>query len=403
MEVKKIRADSMREALFKVKKEMGIDAVILHTRTVKNKGLFGFAKREYVEIVASKDVGLMEIHSDRLEKEKQEKKALSRQKEKVQYSKEVAGMLKNYEKNVDLDLLKEDISWIKDNLDDLVRRVKYQPKEALSTELAELYVYLLEQEVAQDLAMDLVQKISSDLSQDRLNNQDAVKQEIKNLVASLIRTCEPIQERGDKALKIAFVGPTGVGKTTTIAKLAADFSLVKKKKVSVITIDTYRIAAVEQIKTYMDIMGIPVDVVMTPHEMVNALEKNKDSDIILIDTAGRSQNNRLQMKELNAFIEAASPDEVHLVLSTTTNYKNTIDIVEKFTSIRIDKLLFTKLDEAVNFGLVLNVMAKVQKALSYITIGQAVPDDIEAADVNSITNMIVGDYGKEKEEIKNGG
>ena len=210
-----------------------------------------------------------------------------------------------------------------------------------------------------------------------------------NSIMGMIYTVEPITLRADGLKKVALVGPTGVGKTTTIAKLAADFSLRKGKDVALITIDTYRIAAVEQLRTYADIINVPLEVVLTPSEIKNAIAKHKHRDLILIDTAGRSQKNAMQMLELQSFIEAIEPDETHLVLSTTSNCKNMKDIIERFHLLSVDKVIFTKLDEAVTFGLILNVMSKLNKTLSYVTMGQNVPDDIAITDPHTLAKLIV--------------
>jgi flagellar biosynthesis protein FlhF len=156
-----------------------------------------------------------------------------------------------------------------------------------------------------------------------------------------------------------------------------------------ITIDTYRIAAVEQLRTYAEIINIPLEVVLTPSEMKRAIEKHEHRDLIFIDTAGRSQKNSMQLSELKSFIEAIKPDEIHLVLSTTTNYKNVQDVLEKFSVFPIDKIIFTKLDEGIGFGLILNVINRLNKSLSYFTTGQNVPDDIEISDPHRLAQLMI--------------
>lgn len=389
MEVKKIRASTMREALFQVKKELGADAVIIKTKTDHTLGVFGLGAKKFVEIVACKDSrfigvrGLADYNKAVLDgyynSGQQANKGIEAGMHKV---------LNKYQTDEGISKLKEDVSCIKTALESITHYVKHSKRD-LPEDLEHIYSFLIEQEIANELAEELVHKIKNELSPQEKRDKTLIQQHLRKHIATAVKTCEPIKLKQGKCTKVALIGPTGVGKTTTIAKLAADFSLVQKKRVSVITIDTYRIAAVEQIKTYMQILNIPLEVVTTPEDMQEAIKRQKNSDIILIDTAGRSQKNSEQIEELRTFIEAAGCDEVHLVLSTTTNYKNTLDIINRFSLIPINKILFTKLDEAVNFGLIISVIAKMDKALSYMTRGQSVPDDIEEADSGKISQMVL--------------
>jgi len=381
----------MREALFRVKKELGPDAVILHTRTAQTSGFMGLGRHSYVEILASRDVGF--VSSVPVAPRTAAPAPAAEESRSVRPhppAPEVDKTLARY--NSDLLLLKDDIMWIRSTLSDLSKRQRYFAGSGVPEEMMDLYMYLLEQEVAEELAMELVQSIHEEVRRrDGIKPQD-IRQLLHTRIAALLEGCEPVKLVDGYNMKIALIGPTGVGKTTTIAKLAAEFSLVQKKKVSVITIDTYRIAAVDQIRTYMDIIDIPLEVVTTPKEMKDAVDRQRNSDVILIDTAGRSQKNTQQIAELKSFLRAAEPDEVHLVLSTTANYKTTMDTIESFNAVSVDKLLFTKLDEAVNFGIILNVAARVGKRLSYVTTGQVVPDDIEPARGLRLAEMMAGGF-----------
>ena len=187
------------------------------------------------------------------------------------------------------------------------------------------------------------------------------------------------------------VGPTGVGKTTTIAKLAATFKLKQKKNVGLITLDTYRIAAVDQLRTYANIIGIPLHVVTGSDELRNALRKCAGCDVILIDTAGRSQRDDPRLKELRSLIDIADPHEVHLVLSSTCAQPVLMEIVDRFSDVRADRIIFTKLDEAVSFGVLLNVARTVNKRLSYVTTGQEVPHQIEPSSPTRLASLVLGD------------
>jgi flagellar biosynthesis protein FlhF len=189
---------------------------------------------------------------------------------------------------------------------------------------------------------------------------------------------------------VALIGPTGVGKTTTIAKLAANLKLKEKRSVGLITIDTYRIAAIDQLKRYADIIGAPLRVVASSEEIAGAVESMRDCEFVLIDTAGRSPSDTLKLSELRNFIQVAGADEVHVVLSATSSQSCIEHAIERFGEVRIDRVIFTKLDETQHVGVVLNVLHKVNKPLSYVTTGQDVPDDIEVARGRRLAQLILG-------------
>jgi len=178
---------------------------------------------------------------------------------------------------------------------------------------------------------------------------------------------------------LALIGPTGVGKTTTIAKLAANFHLFEGKKVGLVTIDTYRIAAVEHLKTYGDIINLPVEVVYSPTDLPLALQKLQNCELILVDTAGRSPYNRPMMDELQKFFNQGLISTIMLAISATTKYADMLNIVEKFTKVPYTHLIFTKLDETSCLGPLVSLAWKTRQPISYFTIGQNVPDDIEIA------------------------
>jgi flagellar biosynthesis protein FlhF len=178
---------------------------------------------------------------------------------------------------------------------------------------------------------------------------------------------------------VALVGPTGAGKTTTLAKLAAHYSLSKEKAVSIITADTYRIAAIEQIRTFADIVGIGLQVVFSPDEVPDALIACENDDLVLIDTAGRSARNKQHMDDLSVLLASLKPDETHLVLSAATKDSDLHDTIELYRQFKVNRLLFTKLDETSKLGNLLNCVFESRIAVSYLTAGQSVPDDIELA------------------------
>ncbi|MEA4825745.1 MAG: GTPase, partial [Clostridium sp.] len=186
-------------------------------------------------------------------------------------------------------------------------------------------------------------------------------------------------------------GPTGVGKTTTIAKLAGRLALIEKKKVGLITIDTYRIGAVEQLNTYADIMNIPFKTVFSVKEMETAIECMNQCDVILIDTTGRSSKNAMQIAELNAFIQKVDANNIYLVISCTTKDKDIDSIVEGYRTLNFNNVIITKLDETTTYGSILNILECTGKPLSFVTVGQNVPDDFKRLNKEDVCNLILGE------------
>ncbi len=275
-----------------------------------------------------------------------------------------------------------------------IRENKSGERSDLPEKLFDQYLTLLRQEVAEELAEEVVGKVQASLSSSQMDDAGAVRQAVLGAVAGFIPTDDDtvkVQKSTDgRPRTIALIGPTGVGKTTTIAKLAATFKLRQKLRVELITLDTYRIAAVEQLRTYANIIGVPLHVVVNADEMRQVMQKCRGADVVLIDTAGRSQRDDPRLEQLRTFIEAADPHEVHLVLSSTGALSVLMDAVERFSAIRTDRIIFTKLDEAVSFGVLLNVARKVNKRLSYVTTGQEVPHQIEPGRADRLAELVLG-------------
>ena len=257
------------------------------------------------------------------------------------------------------------------------------------------YLKLIEQEVAEELAEEIVTHVSGALSKQALADTNAVHRAVHDEIARRL----PVQGSTGKLERpedgrpstIALIGPTGVGKTTTIAKLAATFKLKQGKKVGLITMDTYRIAAVEQLRTYAGIIGLPLKVVNTAEQLTEAIAGYQDLDAILIDTAGRSQKACDKLDELKQVLAAADPHEVHLVLSSTVSQKVLLQTIDRFSQVQADQIIFTKLDEAVTGGVLLNVAKRVGKKVSYITTGQEVPHEIEPGNSDRLASLVMGE------------
>lgn len=283
-------------------------------------------------------------------------------------------------------------------------------RETMPAKLLDQYLAMIEQEVAEELAQEIIDEVRDQLSVEQLEDEQACQRVVCQAMSQLLPTCSAgfglgeVESRSSKQQPhtVCLVGPTGVGKTTTVAKLAATYKLKMKKKVGLITLDTYRIAAVEQLRTYAAIIGVDLKVVNQPDELRKAIDacQFEKCDVVLIDTAGRSPRDTKRVEELLVFLEAAQPDETHLVLSSTASQSVIMDTVERFANVKTDRLIFTKLDEAVSFGVIFNVARKINKRLSYVTTGQDVPNDIEIGEPTWLASLMMGAKRFDEEETK---
>lgn len=389
MRVKRFTAETQQDAMMKVKMDMGKDAVILHTRKFKEGGwLFGLFGKVMFEITAAiEDVPPPPVV--RTPVVVSQAAAAAETVAVKQHS--AAAPVSAANVNSDSDL-REDIQEMKQMINEVKLQIDAsQDMKNLPKPLQKYYQILMDNDVEDKLAKRIFKDLMKQLSQEEAADFECVKKSLEQQILKTLKKPKPIsfKRHGLHQQSVALIGPTGVGKTTTIAKLAATFSIVDKKKVALITADTYRVAAVEQLKTYGEIIGITVDVVYSPSELQEAISRHTDKDLILIDTAGRSHKNTDQMVELKSFLDVAEPSDVFLVLSATTRSKDMAEIVSSYSDIPLTKLVFTKLDETSSFGAILNVIARTQKFLSYVTVGQNVPDDIEVADSGKIAKMIM--------------
>ena len=223
-----------------------------------------------------------------------------------------------------------------------------------------------------------------------LLDEDKIRSFIVQTIHNLIEVQPPTFSPTGPQQRIALVGPTGVGKTTTLAKLAAHYLSNYSSSIALITIDTYRIAAVEQLKVYGEIMHLPVEVVITPDQLQEALQRHQDASLLLIDTAGRSPRDSLAISELSSFFRPELNIEKHLVLSAATRENELLSTIDSFAALGIDKTLFTKVDECTHTGVILNIQVQNNAPLSYITNGQRVPEDLLEISRRSVAELIMG-------------
>jgi len=251
---------------------------------------------------------------------------------------------------------------------------------------------LLEHALEPETAETLARYASEKLTPQQLCNPALLGRFFSDTIGDLIHFSNPLAKSADGQKRIALIGPTGVGKTTTLAKLAADYLHQFGGKVALLTIDTYRIAAVEQLRVYGEIMGLPVEAVYSPERLDAALERFSDRELILIDTAGRSPRDAAGMAELYAFLGQPRGIEQHLVLSAGTRGRELSDTVASFSQLPLASLIFTKLDECLQRGALLDIPLRKNLPLSYLTNGQRVPEDLLTAEPELVAGFILGKH-----------
>jgi flagellar biosynthesis protein FlhF len=355
----------MNEAMSQVKSELGRDAVILHTRRFRKGGFLGFFGNEMVEVMAALDTPLAATTA---------------------FPEKKAPMLPRIsEEDTKVTALQLEIANMRKMIEQVLHKMPQSAKEQ-----SLWYDLLIKNDIEPKIAENLIKDLPSDNSIVAAD-PTIMRQLLSDRISSYIQRVEKISVPSQGCKTVALIGPTGVGKTTTIAKLAANFALKEGYRLAIITADTYRIAAVEQIKTYADIIGVPIDIVYSSDEMKAALYRHRDKQLVLIDTAGRSPRNSYQLDELKTMLTVDPYIETHLVLSCTTKYKDALEIVEKFSVCSPQKFLFTKVDEASNLGIIFNLLYQFPATLSYVTNGQNVPDDIELINPKKMANLILRD------------
>jgi len=291
------------------------------------------------------------------------------------------------------DHLQSDLLAIKRMVGHVLQRSSATPQPNMPEALFHQYLRMIEGEVAMEVADQIISGVRDELTRDELGDETVVRSAVLRRLEEHIPVCEAPARAGrmedGRPLTIALVGPTGVGKTTTVAKLAATYKLRQGKKVGLITSDTYRIAAVDQLRTYASIIGLPLQVALSPREMATACESLADCDAILIDTAGRSQHDTGRLEELQSFLRAARPHETHLVLSSVCSQSTMLRAAERFSVVGPNRIIFTKLDEAVSFGTLVNAARSIDARLSFVTTGQEVPDHIEVGRADRLARLVL--------------
>ncbi|WP_419955460.1 flagellar biosynthesis protein FlhF [Neobacillus niacini] len=359
MIIKTYVVNKVTEAYPMIFHDLGTEAFILKTKPIKTGGFFGLFRKKQVEVVAAAD-HYPEKSTHAESNMKAEKPVNVTQKEVLKELSEVKGLIKT--------IVKDEQKTLPTTVEKWVQRLR-------------------EQEVDEEVIEYIVKKVKMNQIQN-LTPQE-IEQSFLTIIEQLFEEGKA-KESDSKPFLITLVGPTGVGKTTTIAKLAAACVFHQRQKVGLLTTDTYRIAAVEQLKTYAGILNIPLEVVSNPADLSNSMEALKGCHMIFMDSAGRNYLEEEYVEEINQYLRCDTPQENYLVLSMTTRWRDMQNIVEQMKSVPIDKLILTKWDETSCYGVALNMVYHYPYPLSYVSLGQGVPQDIMKTDPVFMAKKILG-------------
>jgi flagellar biosynthesis protein FlhF len=415
MRIKKFTGATLQEVTGQMKSELGTDAVILNTRKVHKGGLLNFVGKEMYEITAAID-GVNESAANAYAPAGagvtagNASNSLARQTQQTLSPKDnpmtgIAQVAREFEKRKqrnsaapaqrrpmqetgDLQDLRGEVEDIKIAIREIANHLKYAHMPALPDQLKRAYTTLVGQDVDAQVAADILQAAYAKLGENAIDDEGAVDKFVLDALAASFRTVGETPTRNRQTKVVCLVGPTGVGKTTSIAKLAARRKLMDGHSVALISADTYRIGAIEQLQTFAAIADMPLEVVYTPDEMAQALQKFREKDIVFVDTVGRNQYRTEEVSEVASFVAAAQPDEVHLVLSASTQTRTLLESAERFRVVKPNRLLVTKTDEAAATGALLTLVRQSGLPIGYVTTGQSVPDDIVAVRASELATMI---------------
>lgn len=381
MRLKTYIVQNVSEALPMIKRDLGADALILNTKKVKVGGFIGFFQKEKLEVTAA--VEAKPKKKNALQHETAEPSFTEIPHPQLQHAESTPTHTEPTDHRMTDDLINE-LKGIKQFM------MQSMKEDHLPATLQPLNQRLSSQEVTKEIQSEILSKMMLTIGQEPDTSTAHIHRMAKSEIIKLIQTHQQTPETKNPEI-ICFIGPTGVGKTTTIAKIAADLLLREGKRVGLITSDTYRIAAVEQLKTYAGILNIPIQVVDSAADLTRAMNELKDCDIILMDTAGRNYQQKQYIDDLETLLTDKNKIQINLVLSLTSKYEDMKKIIDNFQTIKMDQLLLTKQDETSSSGAILNLIYHYSIPVTYIANGQNVPDDILTATPELIANFVLGE------------
>lgn len=400
MIIKKFQGKTEEEAIEKAKAEMGSSAIVMNIKTMKTGGIMGLFKKSYIEVTAALEE--MSEAASVIRQVEQIRKEAEKPKPATESPKPAPVEEKKEEKEAKREGLEEKLDSLQSLLLQQLHQDESEEKKGKNPENLEgeslaltklIYNTLLENEVDEKYANQIIADIEKTIKKDT-----GVDQTLSNVYQRLVlKLGQPkcIDWQQGKQQIIFFIGPTGVGKTTTIAKIASKLCLEEKAKVAMLTADTYRIAATEQLRTYANILSIPFQVIYSPEDMKEVVAELTDYDVILVDTSGHSSKNEEQLNATKRLVNSCENKErshCYLVLSATTKYRDLLTIADAYEDLKGYRLIFTKADETGCLGNILNMKLYTGAELSYLTNGQNVPDDIEKLNPQKVVKQLLGGH-----------
>lgn len=377
--------NDMQEGMEQIKRELGMDAVILSTKEYKKKGIRGLFSKPKLEIVAAYD-------SDDRISIKSNRRTASPSPRPAQTYQRTGSMGGGVSSDLEISAIENRLSKLDNTLNSFMKRIEnnYADKfTAYSKEIRSFAGKLLDNDVREDIVYELADKVEAKVKNENADINDAIAGVVKNYLG------EPQKiDTGKKNQIILFLGTTGVGKTTTLSKLTTDIVVNKHKKAAVMTTDIYKIASTEQLKVYSDILEVPFSVIYSDDEMEENIEKFCDCDIIFIDT-GKSPDEEEYKNQVKKIISDIKPDEIYLVISANTNYKSCVKTLTGYSYVKDYKIIVTKMDEAVSSGILFNIRSLTDKPFSYLTYGQILTEDIKDFDADELIRDLLNTPGKE--------
>jgi flagellar biosynthesis protein FlhF len=395
MKIKKFTGISLKEATELMKTELGESAIILNTKNIVEEET-GNTLYEITAAIDEEPIITNNNSNKAVIPELNTLENLRRIAEKFQNIRDNNLDNSKAEKGIEIIDLKSDIDSVKDTLVEIADRLKYDKIPELPAKLKQYYDILISNEIEDKFAREIVFNVYENISLKDTNDDNYIRNLLIKEISDKIVLAPNLKISKNTSKVIAFIGPTGVGKTTTLCKIAAICKFFNHYNIAIVSIDTYRLAAIDQLKTFTDIANISLDIAYDSTELKNMIEKHRDKDIIFIDTVGRSPNNQDHLSELKRLLESISADEVHLIISANTSLSSMKEIVKNFGILMPNRLIFSKVDEAINFGNIINLINFSHLPISYLTTGQVIPDDIEVADKNKLAGLVIKSKNKDE-------
>ena len=382
MKIKKFRAQTMNEAFKQIKAQLGPNAIILNVQEHKKTGTFGFVQSRFLEVTAALDDKPIRS-SENPFRQKNTAEANQTYSRPKRWPPEAA-------ESGSIEKLQSELQDLRSKYEQLHTQFGTDLRsEHLPPHLAGAYQMLTKSGVDEALALSILRSVADDFPSRDLS-REGLDHVLLQWMSRLIPQADNQMTEQKRPRIVVLIGPTGVGKTTTIAKLSATDAIFHLKKVGLLSMDTYRIAAIDQLRVFADLSKIPMEVAYSPDDMSRAVQKFSQKDVIYIDTPGRSPRDGRGIQEIRDYLGAIQPDEVHLTLSLSTRSEDLLDVLKRFQVIPSNRIIFTKLDETNRYGNMLMVLKHFRLPVSFVTFGQDVPKTFRPATQSFLSQLILG-------------